>query len=378
VATLFSIPAYIPDPSSVESVVGYQVQSSAATVGQAVFTGVWSDISGSPFTSNLNIIDPSGSALSNATMYRCRPIRQVTVSGSPVTLDTPWSRTFTALTPLFDYTFTRLMLPYFRSVILKDEGIAQSNGTNVNENTGAGNGLLVPDGTTTKFQLQFVYNDDPIKLLDRFINVVRIPNNSSQVQMNLDEDYTVDVRTGTITFKTAPLATDYLRIDFRKVDFVNDDLLLALGGGVDSLSHFGLGSMFTYNLNNLTMIGQPFDKDLMDIICMVAMLNMREGLTEQALRSTYAWRDGGVNVDPYPSRAMEFLVEKLQVSKEMVQDRVNGYLKTTVNFITRGDFDLTFDLSQMTPFAVGMFDRFAPNYGISGVGLGGLYFPFWL
>lgn len=377
-ATLFSIPAYVPDPTSVETVVGYQVQSCTPTAGQPVFTGTWTDIPGSPFTSNKNIIDTTSGASSTATQYRCRPIRQVTVGGSPVTLDTPYSRVFTAQTALWDALFTRIMLPYFRNIVLHDDGVAQTNGTVVTETLGAGNGLIIPDGVKTRFQLQYVFNDDPIKILDYYINVVKIPLNGSQVAMNIDQDYSVDVRRGMITFATPPAATDYLRIDFRKVDFANDDLLLALGSGIDSLSHYGLSGYSTQNQNNLTTIGQSLNKDLMDIICMVAMMNMREGLTEQALRSTYAWRDGGVNVDPFPSRAMEFLVAKLQVSASMIQQRVNGYISGTNNYITRGDFDLTFDLAQMTPFSIGMFDRLCPNYSMVGTGIGGAYFPMWL
>lgn len=377
-ATLFSIPAYVPDTTSVETVVGYEVQSSAPTVGQAVFTGTWTAIPGSPFTSHMNIIDTTMGSSSQSTQYRCRPIRQVTVSNSTVTLDTPWSRVFTASQPLYDAIFTRVMLPYMRSVYVKDEGTAQTNGTIVSETLGAGNGLLIPDGVKTRYQLQYVFNDDPIKILDYFVNVTLIHTNGTQVQMNLDEDYSLDVKRGSITFKTPPLATDYIRIDFRKVDFVNEDLLQALVSGVDCLSHFGLNGYATSVQNNLTMVATPFDRDVMDIACLIGMLNMREGLTEQALRSTYAWRDGGVNVDPYPSRAMEFLVQKLPVTAKMIQQRVNGYLSGTVDFMTRGDFDLTFDLTQLTPFSVGMFDRLFPSYGVPGVGGSSFFYPFWL
>ena len=373
-ATLFSIPVYVPDVSSTEVIVGYDVQSSQSTVGQPVFNGTWATIAGSPFALNSNIVDVNPASTMTGTMYRARPVRQVIVNTLPIVLDTPWSRSFTALTTLYDAPFMRFFLPTLREVFLKDEGISQSNGTIAYENTGAGNGLLRPDGVTTSYQLQYIYNDDPIKVLDGFITVTKIPLNGVQVTMNLDEDYVIDSRNGKIIFKVAPLVTDYIRIDFRKIDFLNDDLLRVLASGVDSLSNFGLCGFSTYRQNNLIRLGAgTYNNDITNIICLVGMLNLREGMTEAALRSTLSWRDGGVNEDPYPSRAMEFEVQKITVTTAMIQQRVNAYIRTATQYITRGDFDMMFDMTQLTPFNGKLFRQFAINFGY-----GGNWLPMWL
>src|SRR5579872_1891125 len=135
-ATLFSIPTYVPDPTSTEIVTGYQVQSCAPTNNQPIFTGTWADITGSPFASPNNIVDVNGTAY---TQYRVKPLRQVTVNSVNYTIDTPFSRPFTPDQLLYDFSVTRILLPLLRTVFLNDQGVQQSNGTISTENTGAGN-----------------------------------------------------------------------------------------------------------------------------------------------------------------------------------------------------------------------------------------------
>ena len=381
-STLFSLPTYIPDITSSEVVIGYEVQSSVATPGQPVFSGVWTDLIGSPFTTPNNILDINDASTTEGTRYRARPVRQVTYNGQTVTLDTPWSRTFTASSFLYDFPFTRFLLPYLRQVFLKDEGMAQTNGTVITETTGAGNGLIIPNGVQTRFPLQYVFNDDPIKLLDSFFTVTKAagngPTTGQPYALVMDEDYSVDVRNGIVSFKTAPLPDDYIRIDFRKVDLVNDDLLSALTTAVNSLSHFGLSGFYTSNENNLVSLGTAINQDLMDIVCLVAMFNMREGLTEQAMRSTLSWRDGGINEDPFPSRAMEFFVEKIPTTQKSIQQRVNAYIRSSTTPIGKGDFDLMFAVDYTSPFNTGFLSQAALNWGFVGALYGPAFYSSWL
>ena len=152
-----------------------------------------------------------------------------------------------------------------------------------------------------------------------------------------DVDYSVDILNGAVTFHTAPLHDDYLRFDFKVVDFVNDDLLTAIKSGVNGLSHFGINGYGMVPENNLQSLNKPLpDYDLPELIAKIGVWFMREGATEMGLRSSFAWRDGGINVDPYPSRALEFWSARFQsqknpcVSQLMLTSRVPLVLASVV------------------------------------------------
>lgn len=374
-ATIFSVPTYVPDPTSTEVVIGYQVQSCAPTNAEPLFTGVWSDITGSPFASPNNIVDIAGTY---STQYRVKPLRQVTVSAVNYTVDAPFSRPFTQDTILYDATITRQALPMFRMVFLKDGGTPQTNGTVLQENTGAGNGLWAPDGSTTKFNLQYMADDDPIKVLDNLYNLVWQDSTGAYKSAVPDVDYWVDIKNGVVQFKVAPAATDYLRFNFSRCDFNNDELLPALQAGVNGLSAYGINGYQFNQENNLLTLNQQFPSpDLIRLVCLVAVVSAREGGTEAALRSSMAWRDGGASIDPYPSRALEFFVQKMQVSAQEVRNAANAYIRGNTMPRIRGDFDMMFDMSQMAPISASMFNQFA-SYGYSGSSMGGFYYPWWL
>ena len=375
-ASLFSIPKYAPDPTSSEVVVGYEVQASVPVTGMAMFTGVWVPLTGSPFASNSNIVDITGTSV---TQYRARPIRQVTVSNVVYTLDTPFSRPFFADTPLYDAQMTAILLPMLRFTYLNDVGTNQTNGTMINEATGPGQGLWTPNGIQKRFQLQYISNDDPIHVMDSLFRLIRVPKGSSQVSMQPDVDYQVDTHNGIVEFTTAPLATDYLRFEFRKCDFFNEDMLLGLKSAVADLGNFGLQGFSLHKENNLFSLNTQLpNPDIGEIICKIAVRNMREGQTESALRSTMAWRDGGVSADPVSSRSLQFVVQKLELSDVHIQKRVNGYNRSNSRPLVRGDFDMQFDMSQMSPISVSMFTQFSAFSGYGGSGVGGFFMPFWL
>lgn len=374
-ASIFSLPQYVPDPTSGEVVTGYQVQSSnvSAPATLLIPNSSFSDITNSPFVSNTNIVDIAGSY---NTWYRARPLRQITVNNVAYTLDTPWSKPFQPNSPMYDAVFTRLFLPTLRFVYLKDQGIAQINGTNIDETTGAGDGVWVPDGTTVRFPLQYIMNDDPIYVLDDVFTMVKKPASGSLTLLSQNVDYAVDVRNGLVEFATAPAATDYLRFQFLRTDFVNDDLLLAIASAVNSLSHYGLNGYQINNSYNLASLNVALQyPDLADIIAKLAMIRMREGMTENAMRGTTAWRDGNASADPYPSRALEFLVTKLQVNEDSLRRDINTFIKATTTTVRRGELEIFYDMSQLTPVTSGMFNSLP---GMFGAGVGSGYHPWWV
>lgn len=374
-ATLFSIPAYIPDNTSIESVVGYDVQACAATGGLPLFSGSWSTVSGSPFSSNSNIVDTTGM---QGTQYRARPIRQVLGPDgvTTYTLDTPYSNPFTADTPVYDTQITRSLLPALRFTYLNDMGVAQSCGTVISENVGAGNGLWLPDGTTKRFQLQVIDNDDPIHVLDNVYRMIHTTSTGSAISSVPDVDYTIDVKTAVVEFKIAPAIGDYIRFDFYKCVFVNSDLLKALSSAINALSQFGINGFATHQENNLMFMRLRLDTDLIEITCKLAIHLMRLGLTESALQATTSWRDGGEASDPVADRSLQFVVLQGQITEKSVQLRANAYIRSHTRPIVRGDIDMMTDLTQNTPLSRTLLSQFV-NMGYLG-GYAGTSYLWWL
>ena len=376
-AMFFSVPAYVPDITSGEQIVGYNVESLAPVAGVPQNMGSWATVSGSPFASNVNIFDPNGTAY---TKYRVQPIRQVVVNSTPYTIDTPWSRPILPTDTVYDPVFTRALMPSLRFTYLQDVGIAQANGTDIQETIGAGNGLWVFDGSTTRFPLQYVMNDDPVKILENVYTMTFKTGgeDGTPVQKQANVDYWVDERAGWVEFATAPASTDYARLDFRRVDFLNQDLYIALCSAVNTLSTFGLNGYQVNSTQNLQTINSNIESpDLAEIICHTAIYVMREGMTELALRSSANWRDGSDASDPFPDRDLQFIVEKLSIGEQALQRKVGNYIRGTRPPTGYGEFEVFWNVTELTPLVSGMFGQVAPGYGWS-TGLGVPFYGGWM
>lgn len=377
-AVLFSIPEYILDPLSPATVTGYEVQSSSAQGINGLWED-WTDLPGSPFSSNLNILDTSESA-SYSNRYRARPVLQVTQDSTVYTLPVPFCRAFGPMEKLYDFALTMQLLPIMRSVYIGDPGTPQSNGTNVLENTGPGQGLWVPDGETSRFSLQYVENDDPIRVLDNWFALEWTAADGTPKSSIPDQDYQVDCANGVVEFATPPAVGDYLRFDFRRCDYSNEFMLQSLETGVAALSQYGINGYQLHQSNNLRFMQKALpNPDLADLVCKISVRNLHEGMVQQALRSNSSWRDGGSQYDPEPSRALEFQVQKWQVSDSMLRKLANGWIRTNTVPLYRGDFDVMFDMSQMSPVSISMFEQFSSFTGYAGVGLSpGYALAFWV
>ena len=376
-ANIFSVPQYVPDATSGEVITGYEVQAGTPVPGSSFATGFVA-IASSPSVSNRNIVDPTGTL---NTLYRVRPVRTVMFNSTLYTLDTAWSRPFKATTPLYDAIFTRLLLPTIRFTYIGDNGVAQTNSTILEETTGSGNGQFLFDGVNKHFNLQYVMNDDPIRLLDDIYSLVYTPKITGVATTLVPYvDYVVDARAGYIEFAMPPLPGDYARFEFRKTDFVNDDLLTMLVSGVNALSQYGLNGYQVDTSYNLLAINKPFKTpDLAEIVAKVSVLRLREGLTEAAMRSTTAWRDGNASMDPFPSRALQFLVDKTELNDKHIRREINTYIRGTTLPKGRGEFDIFWDMTQLTPLTGGMFHNMpAGAFGQVSNGIGSPAFPWYV
>jgi hypothetical protein len=314
-------------------------------------------------------VDTAGDAAFDK-LYRARPVLQVTQGVTVYTLDIPFSEPFIASDPLFDWSLTCQLLPILRSTYLSDTGVPQTNGTEVMENTGPGQGLWTPDGIATRFKLQYVENDDPIRVLENWYKLTWTDNSGTPKSAVAGVDYSVDTENATVEFVTPPLQDDYLRFDFRQCTFNNRFLLTGLQSAVASLSSYGVNGYQIHQSNNLNFLKKPLaNPDLADIVCKIAVRNIREGLTEAALRANSSWRDGGASYDPEPSRALQFQVQKLDLSDRIIRQLCNGWIRSNTAMLSRGDFDLMFDMSQMSPVSQSMFAQFSSFTGYAGVGM---------
>jgi hypothetical protein len=315
------------------------------------------------------------------TWYQVKPLRTLSVGGTTYQIDTPWSKPFQSSTPLYDVFFTRLLLPTLRFTYLGDQGTGQTNGTNLEETTGSGMGQWVFDGTTTRFLLQYVMNDDPVRVLDDIYTMTYSAGGpGNNVIMTPYVDYIVDTRNGVVEFAVPPNPGDYMRFDFRRTDFVNSDLLIGLMSAINSASSYGLNGYQINQSANLNSINKPIAlPDLAEIFCKIAIIRMREGQTEQAMRSTAAWRDGSSSVDPFPSRALDFLIQKTDLNETHIRREINTYLRSNVLPKARGEFDIFWDLTQLTPLTSGMFGNMpGGSYGTLGAGLGQPFSPWYI
>lgn len=378
-AVQISIPAYLPDSTAGITVAGYQVQGSSASGASGIPTG-WTDLPGSPFTSNLNILDTSDDA-SVTKLYRAKPVLQVTSNSTVYTLDAPWSRAFLPTETLYDATFSAQLIPILRATYLADSGTPQTNGTKMLEATGPGQGVWTPDGATNRFSLQYVENDDPVRVLDSWYKLTWTDNTGTPKSAVPDQDYRVDIYNGVVEFATFPDATDYLRFDFRKCDFVNADLYASLQSAIAALSQYGINGYQLNQSNNLLTMNKPLaNPDLGDLVCKIAVRNIRDGLTELALRHDAGWRDGSNQYDPQPNRNLQFTVQKLDLSDSLIRMLANGWIRSNTAIRARGDFDAMFDMSAMSPVTLGMFQQFSAFSGW-GVGFGmgtGFWNPWYL
>jgi hypothetical protein len=149
---------------------------------------------------------------------------------------------------------------------------------------------------------------------------------------------------------------------------------------VCSASSYGLNGLTLAQSNNLyTMPGALASNDMIDILCKIAVHRMAHGFTAKTMRDLMAWRDGNASVDPMPSRALEFVVQNLQITDSTIRLDVNNYIRGTTNPIGRGEFDVFFDLTQMTPLTSGMLSAMPGGaFGTVGAGLGVFLNPFYI
>jgi hypothetical protein len=339
--SLFSIPTY-PGATS------YAVQYSDPISGDpnaANPLGPWNDVPGSPFTSPSNIVDSGGSQ--NLRLYRVAPT--ITVNGSPYTL--PYYQPFSVAmvepgqyeVNLYDPQITT-MLPAFRAYI-GDNGIAQTSSTEINLDSGAGTGLLQPDGSTTVFNLSDIPDASPAIVLENSVTVVL--NGATKV---LGTDYWVRWDCGQIVFATAPAADAAIAISYTEVQYTNRMLNAALANAVDRVGTVGISGYGLSYDNNVCLLNAPLgNTGLRSIIFMLAAKILNGAKIWLKAQQAREYKSGDFSMNTMPARFLEGMGGQFKLDTEDVKSAVYKYNRANTHSVSYAEFDSFLNTNGLLP-----------------------------
>jgi len=341
---LFSFPSFVPSGSF--TTVGYNVVVSRAVANAPAPMGTYVALSGyTGTTSNLNIYDATGGPLD---LYRVTPIINITGGPSGVVFDTAQSRPFYATQPLYDIQISAL-LDNFRQSYARDIGIPLTDSTTPTEGTGSNVMPFITDAATNRFYLSFLQNDDTIKLLPNPL-VYAGANKGAAVSLVQYTDFFVNEIGGYIDFKVTPALNSYMRVEYTKVNYTNDELRNLMLNSVSMLSHYGINGYQVNNSNNLYYLVTPFpSRDLAELVMMISFKKIIDQQMSSDLATAESWKDGKVEWSADPGRALQAAASRLSDLEPEITARCNNYIYNTRTYMSRGEFESFFDVSGVLP-----------------------------
>jgi hypothetical protein len=361
---IISIPPFFPSSTGSWTVVSYNVTVSRASGNAPNYFGPWTTLF-TATTSNTDLIDPSGEYWD---LYRVTPNIQIGSTIYPY--DTMQSRAFFASQPLYDTQISSLLVN-FRTNFIIDPGIPQSESTVVTETTGGNLLPFMTDATTTRFYFSFMSNDDPIKVISESVVVYAGASESVAVPLTPYTDYYVSETGGYIQFATAPAANSYMKVDFTKVKYTNDEVRNSLLNAVSDLSNYGINGFQVYQSNNLSYLATPLPSlDLGQIVSNMAAVTLLNGIIHRSVDVSESWKDGasGVEYTLDPSRTIQAAAQQAADLHDKLKYQTKNYIINNRNYTTRGEFESFFDVSGVLPVF---------SLIVAGANLGGAY-GFWL
>jgi hypothetical protein len=338
---LFSLPAY-------PSAVSYSVQYSDPTVGnpnRQNKLGPWTTLTGSPFASPSNIYDAAGTFL---RLYRAAPTIAIPVVGNvtlayydPFDISQPSPQYYKQR--LYDAQITGMILD-FRHYI-GDYGQSASASTNVNIDTGAGIGLLTPDGVTTQFSVADIPDTTPPIILDYSVQVIK-----NNLDLIYNTDYAVSAGRGQILFATAPLTTDAVTISYTEVRYSNSQLASALATAIDMLASFNINGFGTANDNNVQIVnGSLNNNGLRSLVMAIALKVLNRAMTREKADLARAYKTQDFSIDTAPGRVIDGLSTLSSADFTEIRSMANAYIKTATIPTVRDTYAAFFDSSGTLP-----------------------------
>lgn len=338
---LFSIPTY---PGAASYTLQYSDPLVADPNGPNPL-GPWANLGTGSITSPSNIIDAAGDQ--NLRLYRAAPI--VTINATNVTF--PFYDPFSVSmsdpgvfsSQLYDPQITG-MLPMFRRFI-GDDGVDQVSSTVINLDSGAGSGLLQPDGTTTIFNLADVPDAIPAIVLEGSVSVVK---NGKTLLRNTD--YYVKYEAGQVIFATAPIATDAITITYKEVRYTNRVLNSALSNAVERLAGLGInGYGITYDNNVILATSSIGDTGLRYIVFLAAQKILNQAVIWAKAQAARAYKTGDFSMDTAPGRILDGMSNQAKIDFSELKDAVDKFVRTSTHGVSYGEYDSYFSLGGLLP-----------------------------
>lgn len=321
------------------------------------YYGPWVPVSGyQNFLSNMDVFDPNGAYWD---LYMVQPI--IKLSNNTVTVG-PMSRPFYSWQPLYDTQISAL-LEHFRQSFLSDPGQPQVDSTVLTESTGTGTFPFITDDNTSRFFPAFLPGADPIKFVSEEVRVFQGSDRTTAAPLAPYYDFFPSGDQGYIDFKTNPALNSYLRVEYRQVRFTNDQCRNMLLNAVSALSHYGINSYAVNVSNNLYYLASPLpNRDLAELVCDIASLNLLQATTLAAVESSESWKDGKVEYTSDPSRGIQAATLFASQKKELIRQKANNWILATRSYLTRGEYDSFFDTTGVLP----VYTLFISNFNMFG------------
>lgn len=353
---IFSLPSY-------PGAISYSVQYSDPTNGNPYkpnpFT--WVPLStGTAVTSPSNIPDAGGDP--TLRLYRAQPT--ILIGATPVALQ--WYEPFTLkqagtnnfVQPLYDPQITN-MLGSFRDFI-GDYGARTTCSTNINIDSGAGVGLLMPDGARTTFGLAEIPDATPPIVQEYSVTVTQ-----NNVDLLLNTDFTINYDRGEITFAVAPLSTAKIDIAFTEVKYTNRMLNSALQVAVSTLASFHINGYLVLNDNNVRILSSVIPEDgLKPIIYAIALKILNRAMIREKSDKARAYKVDSYSIDTVPGRVLDGMSKQSDVDFQEIRTMCNQYIKTATKPMVRDAYAAFFDASGLLPsFNVIVNAYYAAGYG---------------
>ena len=321
------------------------------------YYGPWVTVSGYNGTSNTDIFDASGAYWD---LYMVQPIINITASST--TTVGPMSRPFYAWQPLYDTQISAL-LEHFRMSYCDDPGIRQVDSTVLTESTGAGTFPFITDANTSRFYPAFLPGADPVRFVSEEVRVFAGTNSATAAPLAPYYDYFPNGDAGYVDFKTNPALNSYLRVEYRQVRYTNDQCRNAILNAVSGLSHYGINSFQVNVSNNLYYLASPFpNRDLAEIVCEIAALNILQAKTLSAVETSESWKDGKIEYTSDPSRGIQAATLFASQKKEMIRQKAVNWILASRSYLTRGEYDSFFDTTGVLP----VYTLFISNFNMFG------------
>jgi len=360
-ANIFSFPTFVPPGKFTTT--GYNIVVSRSSGGAPSYYGPYVPLTGYTATQyNYDIVDLAGT---HFDLYRVQPIVTVTLADG-VTQQTgvllEFSRPFFAWQPLYDMQISAL-IDHFRKSWVNDPGQPMTDSSVITESTGSGTLPFLSDSITTRFYLSFLPNSDPVKFLAEEALVYSGATKATAAPLVPYTDFFPSGDKGYIDFAVAPTVSNYLKVDYSLVKYTNDDIRGILLNAVSALSLYGINGFQVNSSNNLSYLATPLpNRDLGDIVCHIASLNLLGAEVFSSIEASESWKDGKVEWTADPGRTIQAATLSQTAQKEIIRNKANNYILNTRSYRTRGEFDSFFDTSGVLP----VYTLFISNFNSFG------------